>query len=91
MTDKEFEQIKNEIFGESVKKPAPKPDPRFTERSDNPTPCGGDYSIAYYYDEEGFPCEKINANFVNIVEYAADGTRINEHYGMMGKVSNHKL
>ena len=36
---------------------------------DAPTPSGGDYSIAYYYDEDGIPCVKSKADFVNIVEY----------------------
>ena len=32
---------------------------------DAPTPSGGDYSIAYYYDEDGIPCVKSKADFVN--------------------------
>ena len=69
MTDKEFVALMREIFGEPVFIPEKEPNPRFTERSDNPTPSGGDYSIAYYYDEDGFPCEKSKADFMNIVEY----------------------
>ena len=84
MTDAEFERIKKEIFGPTVKKPEPKADPRFTERRDGPTPSGGDYSIAYYYDDDG-PCEKSKANRVNIVEYKKGGIRINEHYGLLGR------
>lgn len=85
MTDEEFEVLKKKIYGETFAHPEKEPDPRFTERSDSPTPCGGDYSIAYYYDEEGFPCEKNKADFVNIVEYKKGGIRINEHYGLLGR------
>ena len=85
MTDQEFEQAKREIYGEAVSKPEPKADPRFTERSDGPTPCGGDYSIAYYYDKNGLPCEKKDADFVNIVEYKEGTIRVNEHYASLTK------
>ena len=85
MTDEEFEALKREIYGETVVRPEREPDLRFTERSDNPTPSGGDYSIAYYYNEDGIPCEKSKADFVNIVEYKKGGIRINEHYGLLGR------
>ena len=84
MTDEEFEALTKEIAGPQVDIPESEPDPRFTERSDNPTPSGGDYSIAYYYDDDG-PCEKSKANRVNIVEYKKGGIRINEHYGLLGR------
>ena len=29
-----------------------------TERVDEPTPSGGDYSVAYYYDKDHRPCKK---------------------------------
>ena len=84
MTDEEFEALTKEIAGPQVDILESEPDPRFTERSDNPTPSGGDYSIAYYYDDDG-PCEKSKANRVNIVEYKKGGIRINEHYGLLGR------
>jgi hypothetical protein len=84
MTDEEFEALTKEIAGPQVDIPESEPYPRFTERSDNPTPSGGDYSIAYYYDDDG-PCEKSKANRVNIVEYKKGGIRINEHYGLLGR------
>ena len=68
-------------------------DLRLTERSDNLTPSGGDFSIAYYYDEDGIPCEKSQADFVNIVQYKKAGIRLNEHYGLLdrkGKKANKK-
>ena len=64
-------------------------DTEFTETHKGPTPCGGAYSTAYFYDEDGCPCKREEASFMNIVEYSAEGVRINEHYGMTGKVSNH--
>ena len=84
MTDEEFEALKREIYGETVARPEKEPDPRFTERSDNPTSSGGNYSIAYYYDDDD-PCEKSKANRVNIVEYKKGGIRINEHDGLLGR------
>jgi hypothetical protein len=84
MTDEEFEALTREIAGEQVQVPEIAFDPRYMERSDNPTPSGGDYSIAYYYDDDG-PCEKDKANRVNIVEYKKGGIRINEHYGLLGR------
>ena len=48
-----------------------------TERVDEPTPNGGDYSIAYYYDEQNRPCKKAVASLVNIVEYKKDGECVN--------------
>ncbi len=57
----------------------------YMEREDGPTPNGGAYSVAYYYDEEGNPCQKINAKKIHIVEYTKYGERIMESNGFMGK------
>lgn len=57
MTDEEFEALIREIVGEQVKIPENAFDPRYMEMRDNPTPSGGDYFIAYYYDDG--PCEKV--------------------------------
>ena len=84
MTDEEFEKLLNEVAGERVEKLEPVRDPRFTERSENPTPSGGNYSIAYYYNDDG-PCEKNKANRVNIVEYKKGGIRINETYALLNR------
>ena len=84
MTDAEFEALTREIAREQVMIPEIAFDPRCMEMRDNPTPSGGDYSIAYYYDDDG-PCEKSKANRVNIVEYKKGGIRINEHYGLLGR------
>lgn len=83
MTDAEFEALTREIAGEQVKVQEVGFDPRFMEMRDNPTPSGGDYSIAYYYNEEGSLCEKQKATRVNIVEYKKGGERINEHYALL--------
>lgn len=55
----------------------------FSEKHDNPTPSGGDYSVAYYYDEEDEPCEKENAFFVRIVEYKKGDIMINETFAFL--------
>ncbi len=57
------------------------PDTEFTETRREPTPNGGAYSRAYYYDKNCIPCPKAKARFVNIVEYDKNGKRINEVYG----------
>lgn len=62
-------------------------DTEFTETHKGPTPSGGAYSTAYFYDGDGCPCKREEASFMNIVEYSAEGVRINEHYGMMGSAS----
>jgi hypothetical protein len=54
---------------------------QFFERHDKPTPNGGAYSIAFFYNKNKHPCSKERAVFINIVEYASDGSRINEVYG----------
>ena len=54
---------------------------QYSERHDHKTPSGGDYSIAYFYDKNGNPCERKDAYRINIVEYTKDGERINEVYG----------
>ena len=82
MTDEEFETLSWVIGGERADIPTSEPDTRFTERHDSPTPNGGDYSIAYYYNDDG-PCDKKEATRVNIVEYKKGGIRINEVYGML--------
>lgn len=59
----------------------PNPDPRYTQTLHEPTPNGGAFSIAYFYDKNGMPCSREEMAYMNIVEYAEDGTRINESYG----------
>lgn len=65
-------------------------DTEFTETHKGPTPSGGAYSTAYFYNEEGFPCKREEASYMNIVEYSAEGERINEHYGMKGSASSQR-
>lgn len=67
--------------------PAPFPpiDNEFCESCIAPTPSGGDYSTAYFYDAEGNPCKRADAVFMNVVEYTKDGRRINETYGKSGR------
>ena len=83
MTDEEFEALSREIAGPPVEYHEPQYDPRYTERHDNPTPSGGDYSVAFYYDKNGEPCKKEDAVRVNVVEYKKGGIRINEVYATL--------
>ncbi len=61
------------------------PDTDYTESQIGPTPHGGAYSTAYFYDEDHNPCKREEAWYMNIVEYAIDGERISEVYGLTGK------
>ena len=63
------------------------PDTENTETHKGPTPHGGAYSTAYYYDEKHNPCKKDEAYYMNIVEYSVDGERVGEVYGLTGKAS----
>ena len=85
MTNKEFEAILEEVAGERSEKEQVF-DARFCEREEGKTPNGGDYSVAYYYDEDGNPCKKNKAASIHIVEYSKDGCRINETYGYLAIV-----
>lgn len=85
MTDREFEDLLDEVAGERAMEVAVETDPRFTERGDGPTINGGAYSIAYYYDQQGNPCPKEEAARVNIVEYTENGERLNETYALLSE------
>ena len=85
MTDKDFEKLLDEVAGEQAENVTLQPDPRFTETKIGPTPSGGDYSVAYYYDSNGTPCTKSEATAVNIVEYTKDGGFVNDCYGILGE------
>ena len=83
MTDEEWQKRLDEVAGERAEIVEQEPDPRFTEKHNGATPHGGDYSIAYYYDEKHKPCEKAKAKYVNIVIYDKDDKRVNEVYGTL--------
>ena len=83
MTDEEFERLLDEDAGERAEEAVMTRDPRFTETHYGPTPSGGAYSVAYYYDEEGMPCRRETATSVNIIEYSEEGYRINETYALL--------
>lgn len=43
-----------------------------------PTPCGGDYSEAVYFDKDGMETDEEHADSIHIIEYTADGGFIQE-------------
>lgn len=47
-----------------------------SERVDGPTPSGGDYSIAHFFNGEREPCGKDEATGVEILEYDKDGANV---------------
>ena len=55
-----------------------------SERIDGGISPGATYSIAYFYDKDGYACNKEDAVRVNIVEYNDKDERINETYGTIG-------
>lgn len=62
-------------------------DPETTELSNKPTPNGGAYSRAFYYDAQRCPCRKELAYYANIVEYDKNDNRINETYSVLRDVT----
>ena len=64
--------------------PFPPVDDEFCESHVAPTPNGGDYSTAYFYDADGNPCRKQDAAYMNVVEFKRGGERVNESYGSIG-------
>lgn len=54
------------------------------ERTDGPTPNGGAYYIAYYYDRDGAPTKRMEAWYVEIHEFTRDDKLIQKHYACLG-------
>ena len=49
-------------------------------RTEGPTPAGGAYAIAYWFDSDGRPCEPADARSVEVVEYDEAGHAIARTY-----------
>lgn len=56
----------------------------YCQREQGPTPNGGDYSEAYYYDASRLLCPPCQAKYINIVEYTVKGERVYETYSVVG-------
>ena len=56
-----------------------------SERRDKPTPNGGDYSVIFYFDDDGNSVDKTVATKAIIKEYKSDGTVINEIFADISK------
>ena len=80
MTEAEYDRILDSNAGERAEIPVVNPDPLTTETHYGGTPCGGDFSVAYYFDKLGNTCPKSRACSVNIVECSYEGRRLNETY-----------
>lgn len=52
------------------------------ERINEKTPCGGDYSEIFYFDDNGNPVEAERATKFVIRECDSDGNLIKETYGI---------
>ena len=58
------------------------PDDTFCSESHiGPTPSGGAYSTAYYFDKWQEPCKKEDAAYIHITEFDKDGRFINDVHG----------
>ena len=76
MSDLEFRKLISEVAGPRAETSEPEPDPRFTRLLDYPTPLGGDYAIAFFYDSEHNPCREEDAKYVNTVMLSAKSSWI---------------
>lgn len=52
----------------------------YSKRINEPTPNGGVYSIAYFFDENRKPCIEDKAKFIDIIEYDKDDIPISRTY-----------
>lgn len=82
MSDDEWDRLREEVAGPRAEPIELVFDPRCSESADGPTPSGGAYSVAFYYNDDG-PCPKAEATRVNIIEFSEDGRRINETYALL--------
>ena len=55
----------------------------YHQRIEEPTPNGGAYSIAYYYDSEGMPCPAAKASNIEILEFDIHDQIIFRTYGVI--------
>lgn len=90
MLDAEGSRLIAEVAGWQADPMEERRDPRFTEIFDGPTPSGGDYYVAYYYNDDG-PCTEPEATRVKIIEFLNDGRRINETYALLRKMKIPKI
>lgn len=74
----------DEIFKVSEPEKFDMEDTPYTKTEIGPTPNGGAFSRAYFYDKDMKPCVREDARFINIVEYDKDFHRVNETYGKIG-------
>ena len=51
------------------------------ERIDGPTPAGGAYAIAYFFDDDGTACPEEDAVEMRIIEYDESDKSIAFTYG----------
>lgn len=54
------------------------------ERTNGPTPNGGAYFIAYYYDQDLGPIHRTRAWYVEIHEFTEDEELIQKHFAYLG-------
>lgn len=61
------------------------------ERTDGPTPNGGAYFTARYFDREGSPIHRLKAWYVEIHEYNAQDELIQKHLACLGEPAEEEL
>jgi hypothetical protein len=65
----------------------PEPPAATSERHDGPTPNGGAYAIAYFFDDARNPAPKDQATGVEVVEFDSRGEAIHRTSGTLEKPS----
>lgn len=56
------------------------PEPETRQRTEGPTPNGGQYAVAYFRDAQGNPCARDQAQGIEVIEYDKDGNAIFRTY-----------
>ncbi len=54
-------------------------------RTEGPTPNGGAYSIAYWFDDNNNPVDKEQAQKAEIIEFSNNGQQISRTYAFLDK------
>ena len=58
-----------------------------TQRTEGPTPAGGAYAIARFFDDEGRAVDRTQATCIVVTEYTAEDEPIEETWFMPGRAA----
>ena len=60
------------------------------QRTEGPTPAGGAYAIARFFDDEGRAVDRAQATCIVVTEYTAEGEPIEETWFMPGRAAGRR-